>query len=103
MGSFLTIVDDYSRVVWVFLLKHKNDVTWYLIDFHKWVKTQFENCIKRLRCDNGGEFTSNCMLEFYVDQGITLETTCPHPPPPPKWGTRAKTWKPTRNNMWFKV
>lgn len=64
---FLTVVDDYSRAVWVFLFKHENDVGRHLIDFHKWVKAQFEKSIKRLRCENGGEFTSNRMLEFYVD------------------------------------
>ncbi|KAD4888928.1 hypothetical protein E3N88_21001 [Mikania micrantha] len=42
------------------------------------IKTQFEKPIKRI--DNGGEFTSNNMLRFYVDQGILLETTCPHTP-----------------------
>lgn len=35
---FLTIVDDYSRAVWVFLIKHKNDASKCLIDFHKMVK-----------------------------------------------------------------
>lgn len=29
-------------------------------------------------CDNGGEFTSNCMQDFYSREGILLETTCPH-------------------------
>ncbi|KAK9050950.1 hypothetical protein SSX86_027575 [Deinandra increscens subsp. villosa] len=77
---FLTVVDDYSRAVWVFLIKHKNDARECLIEFHKWVKTQFEKNIKRFRCDNGGEFTSNRMLKFYADQGIVLETTCPHTP-----------------------
>ncbi|KAM0052273.1 putative RNA-directed DNA polymerase [Helianthus debilis subsp. tardiflorus] len=77
---FLTIVDDYSRAVWVFLLKHKHEASTCLIDFHKMVKTQFERSIKRIRCDNGGEFTSNRMLNFYADQGILLETTCPHTP-----------------------
>ncbi|KAJ0518591.1 putative RNA-directed DNA polymerase [Helianthus annuus] len=44
------------------------------------VNTQFERHIKRVRCDNGGEFTSNDMTNFYNDRGILLETTCPHTP-----------------------
>ena len=75
---FLTIVDDYSRAVWVFLLKHKDEASSCLIDFYKMVKTQFEKNIKKIRCDNGGEFTSNKLMNFYADQGIILETTCPH-------------------------
>ncbi|GKD07846.1 putative RNA-directed DNA polymerase, partial [Tanacetum coccineum] len=41
---------------------------------------QFEKQIKRIRCDNGGEFTSNNMLNFYNEEGVLLETTCPHTP-----------------------
>lgn len=40
---FLTIADDFSRSGWVCLLKHKNEVGEYLINFHNIVKTQFEN------------------------------------------------------------
>ncbi|KAJ0539365.1 putative RNA-directed DNA polymerase [Helianthus annuus] len=77
---FLTIVDDYSRAVWVFLLKHKSEVSDCLIYFHQYAKTQFSKPIKRIRCDNGGEFTSNRMAKFYAESGILLETTCPHTP-----------------------
>ncbi|KAJ0856487.1 putative RNA-directed DNA polymerase [Helianthus annuus] len=77
---FLTVMDDYSRSVWVFLLKHKFEASDHLIFFHKLVKTQFGKLIKRIRCDNGGEFVSNRMHNFYVVQGIILETTCPHTP-----------------------
>lgn len=51
-----------------------------MIDFHKTVKSQFDKNVKRIRCDNGGEFTSNKMVSFYADNGILLETICPHPP-----------------------
>lgn len=77
---FLTIVDDYSRSVWVFLIKHKSDASQCLINFHKFVEVQFGKQIKRVRCDNGGEFTSNSMVVFYNKNGILLETTCPHTP-----------------------
>ncbi|GJR72284.1 retrovirus-related pol polyprotein from transposon TNT 1-94 [Tanacetum coccineum] len=77
---FPTIVDDFSRAVWVFLIKHKSEASKRLIDFHKMIEVQFEKQIKRIRCDNGGEFTSNNMLNFYNEKGILLETTCPHAP-----------------------
>ncbi|XP_076888387.1 uncharacterized protein LOC143538804 [Bidens hawaiensis] len=44
------------------------------------VHTQFGKLIKRVRCDNDEEFTYNDMLKFYGEQGILLETTCPHTP-----------------------
>ncbi|KAI3494583.1 hypothetical protein L1887_40715 [Cichorium endivia] len=77
---FLTVVDDYSRAVWVFLIKHKSDASQCLIDFHKMIKVQSEKNVKRIRCDNGGEFTSNLMRDFYSKEGILLETTYPHTP-----------------------
>ncbi|KAJ0452966.1 putative RNA-directed DNA polymerase [Helianthus annuus] len=77
---FLTIVDDHSRATWVFLLKFKHEASKWLKFFCNMVKTQFEKSVKRIRCDNGGEFTSNKMIEFYEERGILLETTCPHTP-----------------------
>ncbi|KAJ0457905.1 putative RNA-directed DNA polymerase [Helianthus annuus] len=50
------------------------------MNFHKMVEIQFGKQIKRVRCDNGGEFTSNSMIDFYNKNGILLETTCPHTP-----------------------
>lgn len=79
-NNFLTIVDDHSRVVWVYPLKHKFETSFCLMHFHEMVKTQFEKNIKRIRCDNGGEFISNKMMGFYAEHGIILETTCPHTP-----------------------
>ncbi|KAJ9561856.1 LOW QUALITY PROTEIN: hypothetical protein OSB04_007016 [Centaurea solstitialis] len=38
---FLTIVDDFSRGVWVFLLKHKHEASKCLINFYNLIKTQF--------------------------------------------------------------
>lgn len=77
---FLTIVDDFSRGVWVFLLKHKHEASQCLKFFCKMINTQFGKSVKRVRSDNGGEFTSNDMLKFYSEQGMMLETTCPHTP-----------------------
>lgn len=77
---FLTIVDNFSRVAWAYLLKHKNEARNYLVDFHNIMKTQLEKQIKRITTDNGGEFISGSMKEFYVKEGIILETNCPHTP-----------------------
>lgn len=50
---FLTIVDDYSRFTWVFLLEQKSDVCVCLQYFLTYIKNQFEKCIKTIRTDNG--------------------------------------------------
>ncbi|GJR14948.1 putative RNA-directed DNA polymerase [Tanacetum coccineum] len=63
-----------------FLLEHNGSkLSICLVDFHKMVKVQFEKNIKRIRCDNGGEFVSNKMIDFYAREGIVLETSAHHP------------------------
>lgn len=44
------------------------------------IETQFENHIKRIRIDNGSEFQSRHMIEFYKEKGIMLETSCAYTP-----------------------
>lgn len=77
---FLTIVDDFSRGMWVFLMKHKSDVSHFLISFCNMVHKQFGKCVKRIRSDNGVEFQSKSMIDYYGDNGIILETSCTDTP-----------------------
>ena len=55
---FVTFIDDHTRHVWVFVLKHKDEV---FACFKQW-KAQVERStgrqVKTLRSDNGGEYTS---------------------------------------------
>lgn len=36
--------------------------------------------MKRIRTDNGGEFQSHEMMNYYMHSGIILETSCVHTP-----------------------
>lgn len=49
---FLTVVDDYIKDTWVFLLKKKSDVLAIIPKFFKLVKTQYGEIIKTFRSDN---------------------------------------------------
>lgn len=53
---FLTIVDDYSRGTWVYLMSSKSNVFSLLKSFVSLVENQFATTIKRVRTDNGLEF-----------------------------------------------
>lgn len=77
---FLTIVDDFSRGVWIYLMWHKSEVENYLPKFICMIETQFEKRIKRVRRDHGLEFTSNHMQRFYTEKGIVMELTCTYTP-----------------------
>ncbi|GJY48180.1 retrovirus-related pol polyprotein from transposon TNT 1-94 [Tanacetum coccineum] len=71
---FLTIVDDLSRSVWVYLLVHKSEVFESMKMFLAMVKRQFNKLVKIVRSDNGTEFT--CMKRFFLDEGIIFQTSC---------------------------
>lgn len=46
--SFITVVDDFSRHTWIFLLKLKSDVILVIKYFIAYVKTQFNTSIKNI-------------------------------------------------------
>jgi len=73
---FLTIVDDASRGVWVYLMNEKSEASQLLMDFCVMVETHFGTKVKNFRSDNGYEFTSNLMKKFYREKGIIHQTTC---------------------------
>lgn len=53
---FLTIVDDFSRVTWIQLLKHKSNFFPVFKNFVAMIKNQFHHTIQILRSDNALEF-----------------------------------------------
>jgi len=60
---FLTIVDDYSRAMWICLLIDKKDVSGTLKMFFSVGERQFNKQVKIIRTDNGIEFT--CMKNYF--------------------------------------
>lgn len=75
---FLTIVDDHSRAVWLYLLSDKSMVSRYLRDFFTMIERQFSKKVKSIRSDNGTEFM--CLTRFFQEQGILHETSCVYTP-----------------------
>lgn len=63
----LTFIDDYSRKVWVYFLKHKDEV---FSTFKAWktlIENQTNKKIKRLQTNNGLEFYGKDFNEFFRD------------------------------------
>lgn len=44
------------------------------------VRNQFGKGVIRIRTDNGVEFQSRCLLDYYSENGILLETSCTDTP-----------------------
>ena len=71
---FLTIVDDFSRSVWLHLLLEKSEVRQVLQNFCAYTEKQFGLSVKIVRSDNGTEFT--CLSSFFKQEGIIHQTSC---------------------------
>ena len=74
---FLTLVDDYSRCTWIFLMKNKSDTSLLIQSFYNLILTQFKTPIKVLRLDNGLEFALD---SFYASKGIIHQLSCVETP-----------------------
>ncbi|KAG8490001.1 hypothetical protein CXB51_016020 [Gossypium anomalum] len=61
MHYFVTFVNDYSRKIWVYLMKRKNEVLDAFLKWKKMVETQTSRKVKRLRSDN--EHMNQTILE----------------------------------------
>lgn len=77
---FLTIVDDASRVTWIYFLKHKSDTTKILANFIKSVHTMYNQTIKAFRSDNGSEFRSYSCQNLFLENGIQHQKSAPYTP-----------------------
>src|SRR4051812_29728782 len=72
---FLSIVDDYSRKLWVFIQKTKDET---FENFKSWktlVENQTGRKVKRLRTDNGLEFCNEAFDSFYATSSIARYRT----------------------------
>lgn len=74
---FIIFVDDYSRMTWIYLLKHKSEVTCRFVEFYKMIQHQYHTCIKILRSDNGGEYIDGGLQHFLRENGLIHQTSCP--------------------------
>ena len=77
---FMTLIDDYTKKVWVYILKHKSEA---LLKFKKWltlIENQTDRKVKRLRTDNGLEYYSKEFDEICKEKGIARHKTIRHTP-----------------------
>ena len=76
----LTIIDDYSRRLWSYFLKHKYGAFDAFKDWKVTVEKQTERKLKVLRTDNGMEFCSDAFKYFCKQEGIVRHHTIPYTP-----------------------
>ncbi|KAH9800560.1 hypothetical protein KPL71_000707 [Citrus sinensis] len=71
----MSLRDDYSRRVWVYVLKHKDQVFGKFIEWKSLVENQTGLKVKKLRTDNGLEFCNQEFDSYCADHGIARHRT----------------------------
>lgn len=77
---FLSIIDDFSRKVWVYALARKDEVFEKFRDFQASIERMTEEKIKAIRTDQGLEFCNNKFEKYLQEQGIKIERTSTYTP-----------------------
>ena len=73
----MSIIDDYSRKIWLYILKEKSEAFTKFKDWCKLMETEKGCCLKCLRTDNGLEFCSREFDVFCLEKGIKRHRTVP--------------------------
>ena len=72
----LTLIDDYSRKVWCYFIKHKDDVFDVFVDWKTMIEKITGKSIKTLRTDNSLEFVDKKLNQYCTKEGILRHRTC---------------------------
>jgi len=77
---FLTFVDEFTRKIWIYLLKEKSEMFERFVKFCAKVERQSGYAFTIFRTDVGREFNFKELEEFCVAKGIEHEVTTPYTP-----------------------
>ncbi|KAH9650014.1 hypothetical protein KPL70_026198 [Citrus sinensis] len=72
---FMSIIDDFSRRVWVYVLRTKDQVFGKFKDWKALVENQIGKKVKKLRIDNGLEYCNKMFDDFCASEGIGRHRT----------------------------
>ncbi|KAE8915761.1 hypothetical protein PF005_g28154 [Phytophthora fragariae] len=76
----LVLVDDFSRMLWVYFLKKKSEALDKFIEFKAEAENLSGKRVQELRTDNGGEYTSKVFAKYLKDHGIRHQKTVAYTP-----------------------
>ena len=62
---FMVVYDDYSRMIFAFLLKRKSETAETLQDFIIYIQNQTQKSVIEIRSDNGKEYVNKRLQKFF--------------------------------------
>jgi hypothetical protein len=66
----VSFIDDHTRKVWVYFMKHQGEVFQHFLNFKAMVEKEKDVNFKFLRSDGGGKYFSNEFSEYLKEHGI---------------------------------
>ena len=73
---FVTFVDDFSRITWLYLMKSRYELFSHFSVFCAEIQTQFHVSVQTLRSDNAKEYLSEPFQSFMLQHGNHHQTSC---------------------------
>lgn len=77
---YISFVDDYSRKVWIYFLKTKDEAFSKFVEWKALVENQSGKVVKALRTDNGLEYCNTTFDNYCKQNGVMRHKTCPYTP-----------------------
>ncbi|CAA7023985.1 unnamed protein product [Microthlaspi erraticum] len=77
---FISFIDDYSKKLWVYFLRTKDEAFSKFKEWKEAVESHTEKKIKCLRTDNGLEFCNTLFDDLCRKSGIKRHRTCTYTP-----------------------
>ena len=77
---YIIFIDDFTRMCWIFFMKHKSEVAQIFWKFK--IHVENESCckIQTIRSDNGKQYTSATFNQFCEESRIHHQLTAPYTP-----------------------
>ena len=72
---YVTFTDDYSKYVYIYLIKHNSETFEKFKEFKHEFGNQMDKKIKMLRSDRGGEYLSIEFHDYLKEYGIVSQLT----------------------------
>ena len=89
-NSFVALVDDFSRMCWIYLVENKSDFPSVLKKFVVYIEKQLGTKVKCIRTNNAMELVKGEACNFYKSCGILNQSRCAYTHPT-KWGGGTQT------------
>jgi transposase InsO family protein len=74
---YIIFVNDFSRHIWIYFMKHRSDALSIYKNFSAMIRTHFDTFIRVFRADSIGEYLSDALRQVLAEQDTLAQFSCP--------------------------